>query len=657
MSMERRTGVYICHCGLNIAGTIDVAEVAKYAGTLDSVVISRDYRYMCSDSGQKLIKKDIKELELNRVVVAACSPRMHELTFRNVCQDAGLNPYLYEQANIREHCSWPHADDPEMATNKARDLVRGAVSRVYYQEPLEVKEAPVNPNVLVVGGGIAGIQAALDIANGEYKVYLVEREPSIGGRMIQLDRTFPTLDCSECILTPKMTEVKQHPFIDLLAYSEVEEVSGFIGDFKVKIRKKARFVDESKCTGCNVCEEKCPWKTDSEFEAGLAKRKAVYIPFAQAVPNVATIDKELCVYFKTGKCRACERFCEAGAIDFNQDDQIIDVEVGSIIIATGYDIFDSKRMPQYEYGEDDNILTGLEFERMTSAGGPTAGRVLLKNGQEPESVAIVHCVGSRDKNYHAYCSRVCCMYGLKYAHLLKETTTAEVYEMYIDMRCFGEGHEEFYERVSGEGVNFIRGKVSEITADPVDGKLIVSCVDTVIGKALRVSVDMVILCTAIEARSDAEQIAKTFAINQRADGFFLERHIKLDPVATPTAGIFIAGCCEGPKDIPDTVAQASAAAAKVLSLISRGRITLESVIATVDEARCLGCGRCEEICTFQAPKVITKNGIIVSEINEALCKGCGVCAVTCPTGAMTIKHFSRQQVTSMIDALMGTGSG
>ncbi len=649
--MDRRIGVYICHCGSNIAGTVDVVEVARYAGILDSVVVSRDYGYVCSDSGQELIKKDIKELGLNRVVVAACSPRMHELTFRNACQDARLNPYLYEHANIREQCSWPHTDR-ELATNKAKDIVRAAVRRVYYHEPLEVKEAPVNPNVLVVGAGIAGIQAALDIANGEHKVYLVEREPSIGGHMIQLDRTFPTLDCSECILTPKMTEVRQHPFIDLLAYSEVEEVSGFIGDFKVKVRKKARFVDESKCNGCGVCEQKCPWRTDSEFEVGLAKRKAIYIPFPQAVPNVATIDKELCVYFRTGKCRACERFCEAGAVDFSQVDQIIEVEVGSIIIATGYDVFDARLMPQYGYGRYDNILTGLEFERMTSAGGPTGGRVLLKSGKEPESVAIVHCVGSRDKNYHEYCSRVCCMYGLKYAHLLRELTKAEVYEMYIDMRSFGEGYEEFYERVSGEGANFIRGKVGEIDADPVDGKLIVSCADTVIGKTLKVPVDMVILCTALKARSDAEQVAKTFNINQRADGFFLERHVKLDPVATPTDGVFIAGCCEGPKDIPDTVAQASAAASKVLSLISKGRITLESAIANVDETRCLGCGRCEEICTFHASKVVTKNGVMVSEINETLCKGCGVCAVVCPTGAMSIKHFTRQQVTSMVDALM-----
>ena len=647
--MNRRIGVYICHCGSNIAGTVDVAEVARYAGILDSVVVSRDYGYMCSEPGQELIKKDIKELELNRVVVAACSPRMHELTFRNACQDAGLNPYLFEMANVREHCSWV-TEDKQKATEKAKALVSAAVKRVYYHQPLVTKEVPFNPNTLIVGGGIAGIQAALEIANGEHKVYLVEREPSIGGHMIQLDRTFPTLDCSECILTPKMTEVAQHPFINLLAYSEVEEVSGFIGNFKVKVRKKARFVDESKCTGCGVCEQKCPWKTDSEFEVGLAKRKAIYIPFPQAVPNVATIDKELCVYFKTGKCRACERFCEAGAVDFSQVDQIIEVEVGSIILATGYDIFDPGLMPQYGYGRYDNILTGLEFERMTSAGGPTGGRVLLKSGKEPESVAIVHCVGSRDKNYCEYCSRVCCMYGLKYAHLLRELTKAEVYEMYIDMRSFGEGQEEFYERVSREGVNFIRGKVGEIAADPVDGKLIVSCADTVIGKALGVCVDMVILCTALKARSDAEQVAKTFTINQRADGFFLERHVKLDPVATPTAGVFIAGCCQGPKDIPDTVAQASAAAARVLAMISKGKVEIEAATAVIDEELCSGCQICNLLCPY-GPISFDEEGE-VSKVNEALCKGCGTCVAACPSRAITGKHFTTEQIMAEIEGIL-----
>lgn len=1009
--MEKRIGVYICHCGLNIAATIDVEEVAKYAGNLSDVVVSRDYMYMCSEPGQQLIKNDIKELRVNRVVVAACSPRMHEPTFRRTIEDGGLNPYLYEHANIREHCSWVH-DDKERATEKAKDLVRGAVRRVYWHEPLEVKEAPLNPNVLVVGGGIAGIQAALKVADAEKKVYLIERSPSIGGHMIQLDKTFPTLDCSACILTPKMSDVGHHPFIELFAYSEVEEASGSIGNFRVKIRKKARYVDASKCVGCGDCEEKCPRRTDSEFEMGLAKRAMAYIPFAQAIPNIATIDKreerpckaackeacpihmnvlgyvsltkegkfrdayevirrtnplpavcgrvcyapceeacnrgqldepvairalkrfiadyelkagrgkatqvektkeekiaivgsgpaglacaydlvrqgypvtifesaheaggllrygipeyrlpkdvlrneinymqELGVEIKTntpvqnlteifsggykaiflgtgagvsqkmgipgedspgvfyalnflrqvnlgvkvslgskvaiigggnaavdaarvarrlgsdevlvvyrrsraemrampseveemehegvkiqflatpvkvlsennrvtglrcirmelgapdasdrrrpkpvkgseftvdvdnviiavgqgvdkamlpegldytnrgtlavdpvtlqtnitsvfaggdvvsgpadviaaivaGKRAACsidaylkgeevsieeggkvqklseeevarikERFasrnrvklskleaktrvssfeevewaysldeaqdeagrclasliegcfecgecmevCQPKAIDFDQHDEIVELEVGTIILATGYDQFDPSVIPQYGYKKYNNVLTGLEFERMTCASGPTGGKIVLKDGREPESVAIVHCVGSRDRNYHEYCSRVCCMYGLKHALLIKEHTNAEVYEFYIDMRCSGENFEEFYSRVCEEGVNFIRGKVGAVDADSTNGKLVVSCVDTLTNRILRIPVDMVILCPAVEPRSDAANIARIFNIGRRADGFFQERHVKLDPVATPTDGVFIAG--------------------------------------------------------------------------------------------------------------------
>jgi heterodisulfide reductase subunit A len=1124
---EIKTGVYICHCGLNIAGTVGVEEVARYAGTLPNVVVARHYQYMCSDPGQALIKDDIKNLGLNRVVVASCSPRMHEPTFRRACQDAGLNPYLYEHANIREHCSWVH-DDKQTATEKAKDLVRAAVRRVSHNEPLEIKERPLNSNVLVVGGGIAGIQAALDIANGEHRVYLVEKEPAVGGHMAQIDRTFPTLDCSECILTPKMTEVGQHPFITLLAYSEIQEVFGSIGSFKAKIRKKARYVDAVKCVGCGNCEKKCPRRTDSEFDVGLAERGMAYIPFPQAVPHIATIDKKeerpckaackdacpihmnvpgyvslikegklrdayelmrrtnplpavcgrvcyapcedacnrgqmdepvasralkrfvadqvnidsleipqvtkngkkvaiigsgpaglaaahdlalkgyemtifealpepggmlrygipeyrlpkdilkseieyierlgieietntrigeetqfeelrkayqalflatgapnslrldvpgedlpgviqaieflrdvnmakkvevgrrvavigggntaidasrvarrlgaevkviyrrsraempaapeeieaaeaegikidllaaptemlaeagkvskmKCIRMELGEpdesgrrrpipiedsefivdadtviaalgqasdaefaerlglkashrgtiavdeatlatniegvfaggdattgpamvidaiaagkkaaqsideylkgevltskeskitprklseeeisalkqrfprqnrvkakelaseararsfeevergyvaleaqqesgrcltsqiegcieCGECKEACEAKAIDFSQTDQVVEIEAGTIIVATGYDLFDPSVIPQYGYKKYDNVLTGLEFERLTCAAGPTEGKILLKDGREPESVAIIHCVGSRDQNYHEYCSRVCCMYGLKYAHLIKENTQAAVYQMYIDMRCFGEGYEEFYRRVSDEGVSFIRGKVAKVTdvtlTEEEKGKLIVVAEDTLLGRIVRVPADMVILCPALEARSDAEDIAKLFAINRRADGFFLEKHVKLDPVATATDGVFIAGCCEGPKDIPDTVAQASAAAAKALSVISRGRVVIEPTTAQVNEALCQACGRCEEICDFHAPRVISKDGVRVSSIDEALCKGCGACAVVCPTGAMSVRHFTRQQINAMVEALL-----
>ena len=656
MENGRRIGVYVCHCGLNIAGIVDVEEVARYAATLPHVVISRDYKYMCSDPGQDLIKNDIKELGLNRVVVASCSPRMHEPTFRKACQNAGLNPYLYEHANIREHCSWCHTDR-EQATEKAKDLVRAAVKRVYHHEPLEVKEAPVNPNTLVVGGGIAGIEAALKIANGGHKVYLVEREPSIGGHMIQLDTTFPTLDCSECILTPKMTEVGHHPDIELLAYSEVEEISGSVGNFRVKVRKKARYVDESKCVGCSVCEEKCPWKVPSEFEVGLGMRGAIFIPFAQAVPNVATIDRDHCVYIQSGgkKCGACIKFCEANAIDFKQTDQIIELEVGAIILATGYDLLDSSQVPQYGYGKYANVITGLEFERMTCASGPTLGKIQLEDGRTPESVAIIHCVGSRDKNYREYCSRICCMYALKHAHHLKEKINADVYEIYIDMRCTGDAYEEFYKRVSEEGVTFIRGKVTQVTDRAVTeeekGKLIVMAEDTLLGRVIRSPVDMVILCPAMVPRPDAAEVARKFSITQKATGFFLERHPKLEPQATAMDGIFIAGCCQSPKDIPDSVGQGRAAAAAALELIDKGKVITEAAIAHVDETLCHGCGICEEICEFHAPKVISKDGRTVSTVNEALCKGCGVCAVACPTGAMAIKHFTRNEIFTMVDAL------
>jgi heterodisulfide reductase subunit A len=1119
---EARIGVYVCHCGLNIAGTVDSEGVAKYAGTLPHVVISRDYRYMCSDPGQDLIKNDIKELGLNRVVVASCSPRMHEPTFRKACQDAGLNPYLYEHANIREHCSWPHAGDKKRATDKAKALVRAAVRRVYWHEPLEINEVPVNPNVLVVGGGIAGIQAALDIADGEKKVYLVERDPSIGGHMIQLDRTFPTLDCSECILTPKMTDVGHHPNIDLMTNSEVEEVSGYIGNFKIKVKKKARYVDVNKCNTCGECAKVCPVEVPDEFEMGLHMRKAAYLPLPQAVPSAFAIDKrgtspcriacpagvnaqgyialisqgkfkealevirrtvpfagvlgrvcthpceldcerrhfdeplairslkrfvtdyelkmgrekaipiertkkdkvaiigsgpaglacaydlvregyavtvfealsqpggllsygipeyrlskeivdndisyiqELGVEIKTNtpvkdlaeifnqgymaiflgsgaqasqkigipgeetrgvihaldflrlvnsrveislggrvavigggnaavdaarvasrlgakevtivyrrsraempaieteakeaeregikfhflatpvrilskenqlsaiecirmelgepdtsgrrrpipikgseftinvdnaviaigqvvdkamlpkeldytgwgmlevdpvtlqtnidgvfaggdavsgpadviaavaagkeaavsidrylkgvslpegrqitpkkvekvakegvkprararmplleldqrkgsfdeveqgfdektaieeakrclncgvcsECLECLKVCEPGAINHEMEDEFVEVEVGSIIMATGYDQFDPSVITQYGYKKYDNVLTGLEFERITCAGGPTQGRIQLKDGREPESVAIVHCVGSRDKNYHEYCSRVCCMYGLKYAELIKEFTKAEVYEFYIDMRCFGEAFEEFYQHVSEMGVNFIRGKVAKITDQPISeeekGKLIAVAEDTLLGRMIRVPVDMVILCAALQARADAADIASRFTIGQRADNFFLETHPKLAPVNTPTDGVFIAGCCAGPKDIPDTVAQASAAASKALSLISKGKVTTEAAIAHVDETTCHGCGRCEEICIFHAPKIISKNGTLVSSVNEALCKGCGACAVVCPTGAMSIRHFNMQEIESLIDGLLEVHHG
>jgi len=651
--MEPKIGVYICHCGSNIAGTVDTEAVARFAQDLEGVVVARDYKFMCSDPGQELIKKDIKELGLNRVVVASCSPTMHEPTFRRACQDAGMNPYLFEMANIREHVSWV-TEDKQAATEKAKALVSAAVRRVYYHQPLETKEVPVNPNTLVVGGGIAGIQAALKIADSEHQVYLVERSPSIGGHMAQLDKTFPTLDCSACILTPKMTQVGSHPFIKMLTYSEIEEVSGYIGNFKVRIRKKARYVNEELCTGCGVCQTKCPWKVDSEFEAGLGKRKAIYTPFPQAVPNVPVIDKEHCAYFQSGKCRACEKFCEAKAIDFEQEDEIIEVEVGSIILATGFQVFDPTPIYAYGYGRLDNVITSLEFERLVNSAGPTEGNIVLKDGSEPKSIAIIHCVGSRDEKYHEYCSRVCCMYSMKFAHLIKEHTDAEVYEFYIDIRSFGKGYEEFYNRILEEGTTFIRGRPAEITdvaeIPEEEGKLIVQFEDTLVGRQRRLPVDMVVLSCALEPQADAEAINRLFNISCSGDGFFLERHPKLEPVSTMTDGIFLAGCCQGPKDIPDTVAQASAAAAEALSIISRGRVEVEAATAVIDERICSGCQACKLVCPYSAIDFDEEKG--VCRVNKALCKACGACVATCFSHAISLEHFTNEQIVAEMEGAL-----
>ena len=667
MEAERRIGVYICHCGSNIAGTVDCAKVAEYARTLPSVAVARDYTYMCSDPGQNLIKEDIKNLKLNRVVVASCSPRMHEPTFRRAVQDGGLNQYYFEMANIREHCSWVH-EDKAKATEKAQALVSAAVRRVYYQEALQTREVAMNPNVLVVGGGVAGIQASLEIAAAGKKVYLVEREASIGGHMLQFDKTFPTLDCAACILTPRMTQAGQHKNIELLNYSEVLEVSGYIGNFKVKVKKKAKYVDPKKCTGCNRCSMLCPQSVPSEYEAGLATRKAIYIT-PQAVPNKAVIDAENCAHLKglaKGKdniCRLCQlgnpkknlAGCEAKAIDFTQKDEIVELEVGNIILATGYQQFDPSVVYQYGYKRFPNIYTGLEFERLSNASGPTSGKIVLADGSKPQSVAILHCIGSRDENYHKYCSRVCCMYSLKYAHLLREKVPeVEVYEMYIDMRCPGSSYEEFYERLQREGVNFIRGRAGEITnvaqTPEEKGKLIISVEDTLIRRFRRIPVDMVVISAALEPQADAAEVGRIFSISRKADGFFLERHPKLDPVATATDGVYVVGCCQGPKDIPDTVAQASAAAARALALICAGKVEVEATTAFIDKNKCSGCKVCIELCPYKAITFDETNK--VSAVNEAVCKGCGTCVSACPSGAIKGNHFTSEQIMAEIEGVL-----
>lgn len=653
-----RIGVYVCHCGTNIAGKVNTKLVADYAATLPGVVVARDYKYMCSDPGQQLIQDDIREYGLNRIVVASCSPLLHENTFRKATAKGGLNPFYMQMVNIREHNSWVHEDGNE-ATKKAKDLIRAAVERVKYHKPLEPRKVPVKNEVLIVGGGIAGIHAALTLANAGKKVYLVEREPTIGGHMAKFDKTFPTLDCAACILTPKMSAVKAHPNITLWTYSEVVKVDGYVGNFKVQVKRKPRYIKEDVCTGCLECIEACVYKEaryPDEFNEGLGKRKPIYIPFPQATPKVVVIDPETCIAVKTGKCKkTCVEACgERGAIDFTQKEEIKEIEVGAIILATGFKTFDAKRIPYYGYGKYPNVYTSLEVERLVNAAGPTGGEVLLRNGKKPKTVAIIHCVGSRDENTNRWCSRVCCMYSIKLAHLIKEKTDAEVYNFYIDIRTPGKGFEEFYNRVAEEGVHFIRGKVADIYPEIANGKatdrLIVQAENSLIGRIMKVPVDMVVLAVGLEPQPDAQEIRRMFNISCSSEGFFLERHPKLAPVNTATDGIFLAGACQGPKDIPDTVAQAGAAAGEALTLIDTGYVELEPNTAHIEEKECSGCKSCIPLCPYTAISFNEEKK--KAEINEALCKGCGVCVAACPSGSIKQSLFEDQEIFSEIEGLL-----
>jgi heterodisulfide reductase subunit A2 len=653
-----KVGVYICHCGINILGKVNISEAVEFASKLPHVTVAREYKFMCSDPGQDLIAQDIKSGLVNRVVVASCSPLMHEGTFRRAVAAAGENQFYFQMANIREHVSWVTADKAA-ATEKTKALIAAAVRRVALHVPLEQKKVPVNPNVLVVGGGIAGIHAALTLASAGKKVYLVERDPTIGGHMAKFDKTFPTLDCAACILTPKMSQVKTNPNITMWTYSEVAGVEGYVGNFKVKVRRKPRYVIEDLCVGCSLCIEQCTYKSGrfpDEFNQGLSMRKPVYMPFPQATPSVVLIDPETCLHFqKGGKCKMpCVDACERNAIDFEQKDKIEEIEVGAIVLATGFKTFDASKMPRYGYGKYDNVYTSLEVERLVNASGPTGGEVVMKNGEKPKSVGIIHCVGSRDANTHSYCSRVCCMYSLKLAHLIKERTGANVYDFYIDMRAPGKGYEEFYDKLLKENVNFIRGRVAEVSdwamTKEEEGKLVIRAEDTLIGAVRRIPVDMVVLSVGLEPQADTDDVRRLFNISCSSDGWFLERHPKLAPVSTFTDGIFLAGACQGPKDIPDTVAQAGAAAAEAMALVDRGYVELEPNTAFIQEEFCSGCKTCVPLCPYSALSFdATKNKAV---INGALCKGCGTCVAACPSGALQQNMFTDEEIYEEIKGVL-----
>jgi len=652
--MSNKIGVFVCHCGINIASTVDIKELIKYANALDGVVVSKEYKYMCSDVGANLIKDTIKKNKLEGVVIACCSPRMHEHTFRGVVESGGINAFNLEIANIREQCSWAHKDKNK-ATDKAKALVRGAVAKAKLLEPLETSKIKVTPNALVIGGGISGIQSALDLAEEGFKVYLVEKNPTIGGRMAQLDKTFPTLDCSGCILTPKMMEVANHPNIELLTYSEVVGIDGSIGNYVVKIKKKARYVDLDKCTGCGDCVEACRLKGKiiSEFDEGIGKRSAIYIPFPQAVPLKCTIDKDTCLMLTRGKCGKgplCVEACEADAIDFNQKDEEIELNVGSIIVATGYDVMDASRLYEYGYGRYDDVITSLQMERLINSSGPTGGEILKpSNGEKPKSITYILCVGSRDENECTWCCRIGCMSALKHVYLLKEKLgeDVEINICYTDIRSYGKGYEEFYRKIRGMKTNFFRGRPSEVRG--AGDHMTIDVFDTTTSKLFEISTELVVLVPALVPRADADELARILRISQSADGFLLEAHPKLRPMDTFTGGIFITGCCQGPKDIQDSVAQSSGAAARAANILSKKELEAEPLISFVDEDLCSGCSTCISICPYTAIELIKEDEKSHAKVNEALCMGCGACVVSCPSGAMQQKGFKDKQLKPMIE--------
>ena len=653
-----RVGVFVCWCGSNIAKTVDVEKVAEAASKMPSVAYSTHYKYMCSEPGQNLVKQAIQEHKLDRIVVASCSPRLHEPTFQRCISEAGLNPYFFEMANIREHCSWVH-EDKEAATAKAIDLTAMAVAKAVRNEALTRQEIPLTKKALVIGGGVAGIQAALDIADAGYPVVLVERTPSIGGRMAQYDKTFPTLDCAACILTPKMVDAASHPNIKIITYAEVETVSGFVGNFDVTIRRRARSVDMTKCTGCGICYEKCPVKLPSEFECGLGQRRAIYVPFPQAVPNVPVIDREHCRKFLEDKCGVCEKLCPADAILYDQEDEIITDKFGAIVMATGFNVWDPTPYGNLGYGIFPDVITGLQFERLINASGPTEGKLVRPSDHTvPKNVVFISCIGSRDDEHgYPYCSKVCCMYNAKHALLLKEKNhDAQAYVFYMDIRANGKGYEEFVRRtIEKYGAIYLRGRVSRVFQ--LGDKLIVRGVDTLAGKPVEIEADMVVLASAMEAQPDAKEMGRKLGISVDEYNWFSEAHPKLRPVEVLTAGVYLAGACQYPKDIPDAVAQASGAASKVAGLFSKEHILSEPMVAEVNENTCAGCLLCKEVCPFtaiEAKTICDKAGDpikTVASVNEGLCHGCGTCVAGCRSSSVQLRGFNDEQLLSEVDAL------
>ncbi|MCX6694510.1 MAG: CoB--CoM heterodisulfide reductase iron-sulfur subunit A family protein [Methanomicrobiales archaeon] len=664
---QARIGVLICHCGTNIAGSIDIKALEEYTKTLPNVAFVDNYQYVCSTPGQKKITDAIAQHNLTGTVVAACSPRLHEPTFRTATKEGGLNPFRFEMANIREQNSWVHMHDGEGATEKAKDAVRIAVAKASLLEDLIPKSVLVEKAAMVVGAGVAGMQAALDLANAGIKTYLIETLPTIGGRMSQLDKTFPTLDCSQCILTPKMVDVGRAPNIELMTYTEVDAVEGYIGNFDVTLRKKASGVlsmaqaeamgiSGGGCNGCGDCEPVCPVIKPNDFEMGMKPRKAIYISHPQVVPLLYTIDFDSCV-----KCGLCVTVCgDKKAIDLEMKDEFVKVKVGTVVLALGFELFPIEKKEEWGYKRFENVITSLEFERLICASGPTGGHLVRpSDGKTPKKVAFILCAGSRDNTGigKPYCSRFCCMYSLKHAHqIIEKIPGVQPYIFYMDIRSFGKMYEEFYYRIQDEGTKFIRGRVSHILEDPATKNLMVHSDDTLLDQPFRLEADLVVLATAVQPSVDTDRTRKLFGVSCSMDGWLLEAHPKLNPCGTTTAGVFLAGVCQGPKDIPDTVASAEGAASAASIPIHMGEVELEPYFAQCIEEKCAGCGMCVNLCPYKALALIEKEGRTVMEVTEAKCKGCGTCGGFCPGGAIWMQHFATPQIIGQIDAFLLGGA-
>ena len=661
--MGKRIGVFICECGPNIKDAIDLNEVERFVRSLDNVVLIKTFDLLCSDEGKKLIEDDIKKYHLTNIVIAACSPKEHEITFRKVLTEAGINPFLLQIANIREQCAWV-VKDKALATQKAESLIAAAVRRIAFHEPLEMKEMQCYSDVLVAGAGVAGISAAMTLTQKNRKVYLVEKLPFIGGKATRYEKVFPGMECTSCMLDPLLDSVLHNEHLELLTLSEVREVSGYYGNFVIKVRKKARFVDTVTCIGCGACSGVCPVQVKNEYTEGLNYRKAIYIPYAGALPHVAVIDEKHCLHLKGKECNACQNVCPFGSIDYGEADQAKELKVGAIVLATGFDIFNPERVPKYGYGKIKNVYTSLEFEGLLNADGPTGGKILLKNAKPPKKIAIIHCVGSRNRRYHEYCSGICCMYSLKFTHMIKEQLPrTSVTEFYSDFCLPGKESQGFFNTLlDKKGVTFVHIKeIESIELIQKKDRIFIKYKD-IRGNKKQSPFDLVVLSVALEAAGDARKVAGIFGISQDKEGFFIEGDKNLEPVSTSVVGIFIAGCASGPKDIQKAVAEGQAVAGNILSkLIPGEKLSLEPMIAEVDEDLCSGCKTCVSLCPYKAitcsplspPHSLGHEGFSdekgkVAVINEILCRGCGICVASCPSGAIKARHFTDKQIVEEI---------